>query len=148
MERKTVLSWSQGAWAKKAESSRESSGPDRQSRGSGCQTYVRAGLSTSRKVGGEGDSLVYSYLANHKQNRLSVKFTIIKFQDPALPAGSDGKESTCKMGDLGLIPRLGRSPGGGHSNPLQYSCLENPMDRGAWWAMVHGVTKSWTQLSD
>ena len=99
-------------------------------------------------MGGEGDSLVYSYLANHKQNRLSVKFTIIKFQDPALPAGSDGKEFTCKMGDLGLIPRLGRSPGGGHSNPLQYSCLENPMDRGAWWAMVHGVTKSWTQQSD
>ena len=46
--------------------------------------------------------------------------------------------------DMGLIPGLGRSPGGGHGNPLQYSCLENPMDRGAWWATVHGVTKSWT----
>ena len=46
--------------------------------------------------------------------------------------------------DTGLIPGLGRSPGGGHGNPLQYSCLENLMDRGAWRATVHGVTKSWT----
>ena len=55
------------------------------------------------------------------------------------PGGSDGKESACNAGDLGLIPDLGRSPGGGHGSPLQYSCLENPMDRGA---TVHGVTKS------
>ena len=48
--------------------------------------------------------------------------------------------------DAGLIPGLGRSPGGGHGNPLQYSCLENPMDRGAWWATVHEVAKNWTQL--
>ena len=48
--------------------------------------------------------------------------------------------------DLGSIPRLGRSPGQGHGNPLQHSCLENPMDRGAWWTMVHGVTKHQTQL--
>ena len=60
-----------------------------------------------------------------------------------------GKESSCSagdIGDMGLIPGLGRSPGGEHGNPLQYSCLENLMDRGAWWAMVHGVAKSWTQL--
>ena len=50
--------------------------------------------------------------------------------------------------DQGLIPGSGRSPGGGHGNPLQYSCLENPMDRGAWWAMIHGVAKSRTQRSD
>ena len=50
-------------------------------------------------------------------------------------------------GDLGLIPGSGRSPGGGNSNPLQYSCLENPMDRGAWWATVRGVAKSRTRLS-
>ena len=49
---------------------------------------------------------------------------------------------------MGLIPGLGRSPGGGHGNPLQYSCLENPMDRGAWWATVHGVIKNWTRLSN
>ena len=62
--------------------------------------------------------------------------------------GSDSKESTCNVGDLGSIPGLGKSPGGGHGNLLQYSCLENPMDRGAWWATVHGVTKSWTRLND
>ena len=50
--------------------------------------------------------------------------------------------------DPGLIPASGRSPGGRHDNPLQYSCLENPMDRRAWWDTVHGVTKSRTQLSD
>ena len=52
-----------------------------------------------------------------------------------------GKESACIAGDLGLIPGLGRSPGEGNGNPLQYSCLENPMDRGAWWATVHGVAR-------
>ena len=61
---------------------------------------------------------------------------------------SDGKKSTCSAGDLGSIPGLGRSPGEGVGNPLQYPCLENPMERGAWWAAVPGVTKSWTQLSD
>ena len=64
------------------------------------------------------------------------------------PGGSDGKETTSNAGDLGLTPWLGRSPGGGHGNLLQYSCLENPVDRGAWWAAVHGVAKSRTQLSD
>ena len=48
--------------------------------------------------------------------------------------------------DVGSIPESGRSPGGGHSNPLQYFCLENPMDRGAWWMTVHGVVKNWTRL--
>ena len=55
---------------------------------------------------------------------------------------SVGKESTCNAGDLSLIPGLGRSPEGGHGNPLQYSCLGNPMNRGVWWAAVHGVAKS------
>ena len=61
---------------------------------------------------------------------------------------SYGKESACNAGDLGLMPGLGRSPGEGHGNPLQYSCLENSMDRGTRWATVHGISKSWTQLSD
>ena len=60
---------------------------------------------------------------------------------------SVSKESTCNVGDLSLIPGLGRSPEGGHGNPHQHSCLENPMDRGAWWAAVCGVAKSWTWLS-
>ena len=64
------------------------------------------------------------------------------------PGGSDGGESIRTVGNLGSIPGLGRSPGEGHSNPLQYSFLENPKDRGAWWATVHGVTKSWTRLSE
>ena len=57
------------------------------------------------------------------------------------PHSSVGKESACNAGDLGSIPGLGRSPGEGSGNPRQYSCLENPMDRGAWWATVHGVTR-------
>ena len=60
------------------------------------------------------------------------------------PGGSDSKESACSAGDAGSIPGSGRSPGEGNGNPLQYSCLENPMDRGAWRATVHGVTKSRT----
>ena len=58
--------------------------------------------------------------------------------------GSDGKESACNVGDPGSIPGLGRSPGEGNDNALCYSCLENPMDRGAWWATVHGVANSST----
>ena len=56
------------------------------------------------------------------------------------PYSSVGKESACNAGDPGLIPRLGRSPGEGNGNPLQYSCLENPTDREVWWATAHGVT--------
>ena len=59
------------------------------------------------------------------------------------PGGSDGQESACNVGDLGLIPGSGRSRGEGNGNPFQYSCLRNPMDRGAW-----QVTRSWIQLSD
>ena len=63
-------------------------------------------------------------------------------------SGSDGKESACNVGDLGLIPGLERSPGEGNGNPLQYSCLENPMDRGSRQDTDYRITKSWTQLSD
>ena len=62
----------------------------------------------------------------------------------SIPGGPDDKESTCNAGDTGLIPGSGRSPGGGHGNLLQYSCLENPRDRGTWRAIVHRVTKSQT----
>ena len=65
----------------------------------------------------------------------------------ASPGGISGKGAACKCRrhkDVGSIPGLGRSPGGGHGNPLQYPCLENPVNRGAWRATVHGVTKSWT----
>ena len=66
------------------------------------------------------------------------------------PGGASGKESPCqcrRQRDEGSIPGLGRFPGEGNGSPLQYSFLENPMDRGAWWATVHGVDKSWTRLS-
>ena len=64
------------------------------------------------------------------------------------PGGSDGKASAYNAGDLGSIPGLGRSPGEGNGNPLQYSCLENSMHRGVWWATDHEVPKSGTGLSD
>ena len=84
---------------------------------------------------------------------------IIPFFDPVLfaflflyptphPTPPVGKESACNAGDLGSIPRSGISPGEGNGNPLQYSCLENPMDGGAWRAPVHGVAMSRTRLSD
>ena len=69
-------------------------------------------------------------------------------QNCSFPGGLDSKVSAYNVGDLGSIPGLGRSPGEGNGTPLQYSCLENPMDGGAWQAKVHGVPKSWTQLND
>ena len=62
------------------------------------------------------------------------------------PGGSEVKESACNVEDLGSVPGLGRSPGEGNSYLLQYSCLENSMDRGVCWAIVHRVAKSWTRL--
>ena len=82
-------------------------------------------------------------------NAILVKITIALVQKgKANPHGSDGKESACNVGDLGSIPGLGRSPGEENGNSLQYSCLENPTDRGARQAIVNGITKSWTQLND
>ena len=91
------------------------------------------------------------------KNALAMQETLVRLlsqEDPlerdrlltpvflGFPCGSDGKDSACNVGDLGSIPGSGRFPGRGHGNPLQYSCLENPMDRGAWWATVHGSTES------
>ena len=72
----------------------------------------------------------------------------IKLLLTIFPCGSDGSKSACNAGDAGSIPGLGRSPGEGNGNPLQYSCLENSMDRGSWWSTAYGVTKNWTQLRD
>ena len=66
---------------------------------------------------------------------------------PGFPS-SDSKESAFNTGDPGSVPQLGRSPGEGNGNPLQYCCQETSMDRGVWRAIIHGVTKSWTWLSD
>ena len=62
------------------------------------------------------------------------------------PCGAADQESVCNAGDLGSIPGLGRSPGGGHGNPLQYSCLGNSVDRGAWWATVHRILRVGPEL--
>ena len=74
----------------------------------------------------------------NSESTIKILFVSLK----GFPGGSDGKESACNAGDLGLIPGLGRSPGEGDNYPLQYFCLENSMDRGVWWVTVHGVTKS------
>ena len=67
---------------------------------------------------------------------------------PGFPSGLDGKEFVCNAGDPSLIPGLGRSPGEGNGYSFQFSCMGNPMDRGAWWATVHGITKSRIWPSD
>ena len=80
------------------------------------------------------------------------KYLITIYYEPCIlldfPGSSDGKVFVYNVGDLGSSPGLGRSPGEGNGDPLQYCCLENPMDRGAWQATVYGVAKSWTRLSD
>ena len=73
------------------------------------------------------------------------KFFSLIFMAKHFPGGSVVKEDACSAGDMGLIPVLERSPKGGNGNPLQYSCLENIMDRGAWWATVLRFAKSWTR---
>ena len=79
---------------------------------------------------------------------LKLFLKLILYIYMGFPGGSEVKASACNAGDLGSIPGLGRSPGEGNGNPLQYSCLENPMDGGAWWATIHRVAKSRTRLSD
>ena len=91
--------------------------------------------------------MLKKYLSTPKSQRCSVSILTL-LSHLGFPGGSDGKESPCNAGDPGSIPGLGRSPGDGNGNPLQYSYLEISMDRGAWQATVHGVAKSRTQLSD
>ena len=79
----------------------------------------------------------------HKKSDTTERLSLWGF-----PGGSEVKASAWNAGDPGLIPGSGRSPGEGNGNPLQYSCLENPMEEGAWWATVHGVTKSQTRFSE
>ena len=86
----------------------------------------------------------------HKESDTTEQLHFTSQGKRGFPGGSVVKNPPVNAGDariLGSVPGLGRSPGEGHGNPLQYSCLENPMNRGAWWATVHGVAKSWMQLS-
>ena len=77
-------------------------------------------------------------------NRENRDLTVTGTRSLSFPGNSDGKESACSTGGLGSIPGSGRSPGEGDGNPLRYSCLGNPSNRGGWWATVHGVAKSQT----
>ena len=81
-----------------------------------------------------------SLVAQLVQNAPAMQTTLVQF------LGQEDPLDACNTGDAGSLPESGRSPGEGHGHPLQYSCLENPMDRGVWQAAVHGVAKSWTQL--
>ena len=83
-----------------------------------------------------------------KKARFSHSLRFLVDRINSSPGGSDGKESAYYVEDPGSVPGSGRSPGEGNDNPLQYSRLENSMDRGAWQATVHGVTKRWTCSSD
>ena len=86
-----------------------------------------------------------------KRNRHMQRKDNMKAQEASFPSGSVVKNPPVNAGNtggVGLIPGSGRSPGEEHGNPLQYSCLGNPMDRGAWWAIVNGFTKTGTRLSD
>ena len=77
-----------------------------------------------------------------------IVLLFLSYSDLGFSHGSDSKESACGVGDQSLICESGLSPGEGNGNPLQYSCLENPMGGGVWQATVHGVAKSWTRLSN
>ena len=79
---------------------------------------------------------------------MDLEGIMLKLNNRDFLDGSDGKVSACSAGDPGSVPGSGRYPGEGNGNPLQYSCLENSKDGGAWWATVHGVPKSQTGLSD
>ena len=94
-------------------------------------------------------TLMTHSLWGFKGKRTKIRATTEGWQGVrGFPGGSEVKASASNVGDLGSIPGSGRSPGEGNGNPLQYSCLENPMDGGAWWATVHGVAQSQTPLSN
>ena len=101
-------------------------------------SFRRVGIISSnvRKI-----SIKLSVILSPNIFRISLEYHKATF---GLSRWLGGKESVCQTGDTSSIPGLGKSPGEGNGNPLQYSCLENSMNRGAWWATVHGVTKSQT----
>ena len=88
------------------------------------------------------------YSSQKGKHSLLHENVVFPHRSTGLPCSLNGKESACNVGDQGSIPGLGRSSGEGNGRPLQYACLENPMDRGAWRAIVCGVAKSQTRLSD
>ena len=87
-------------------------------------------------------ALVGGFFTTESSQKPILCIVVYVCQSLGFSGGSDGKESACNAGDLGSVPGLGRSPGKGNNSPLQYSCLENYMDRGAWQTTAHGVAKS------
>ena len=121
--------------------------------GVGCHFLLQCmKVKSEREVAQSSPTLATPWTAGY-QAPLSTGFFRQEYWSGVLasyifPCTSVSKESSCSAGDPGLIPGSGRSPGEGYGKPLQYPCLENPMDRGAWWAAVHGVAKSRARLSD
>ena len=105
-----------------------------------CSRFVCSGTDIQVVMANEGASQSLILLIHTTFLLQQVYFQL------GFPGGSEVKESARNAGDLGSIPRLGRSPGEGNGNALQYSCLENPMDGGAWWATVHGVPNTTERL--
>ena len=110
-----------------------------------CSAFFMPQLSHPCKTTGKTIALTIQTFAGKV---MSLLFNMLSSFVMGFPGGSEGKESACNTGDLGSVPGIGRSSGGGQGNPLQYSGLENPLDRGVWWAPAHGVPKSWGWLSD
>ena len=108
-----------------------------------CKLLYREWINNRALLYRTGNCIQYPVI-NHNGEEYEKECVCTYINNSGLPWGSDGKESACNPGDPGSIPESGRSPGEGNGNSLQYSCLENPMEGGAWWATVHGVTKSWT----
>ena len=112
----------------------------------GMQTWKKASWSMNMNIllwGRHSNKLEVAWISHTTerplQPRLLTYWTVMfQFRSLGLPWWLSGKESACNAGDMGSIPGSGKSPGGGHGNPLQYSCLENPMDSRAWWASPYG----------
>ena len=129
----------------------------------GCRLWGRTGLDTTERLHfdfslscigeGNGNSLQCSCLENPRDGGAwwaaiyGVAQSWTRLKQLSSSSSSSGKELTChtcqcrRLRDVGLLPGLGGSPGGGHDNPFQYSCLENPLDGGAWWATIHSVAE-------
>ena len=103
--------------------------------------YFYGFVPTRDKIDQSLEVQIVGYSDIKSQGHPNLKWDIVSH---GFPAGSNGKESACNAGDPDLIPELGKSPGEKNGNPLQYSCVKNSMDRGAWQATVHRVAKSWT----
>ena len=112
-----------------------------------CRFHINcdaASLQTLQSL--PGDTFQLALWQQDQLSRTLYIFLLFLHSKMIFPDGSSSKKSACNAGDSGLIPGSGRSPGEGNGYPLQYSCLENSMDRGAWWTTVHGVENSWTRL--